>query len=448
MRRLIFCLGLLAVGLSADEDLPPVPTVSVRTAVVRTAVVPLPEVPLVAVVVPEVTLNRVEIPAAVLADCGITTPASADEPLPLIADCGIATPASNDAPVPLIADCGVATPKSTPPSQSVISDGGRPAAVGLVAVPGHQGNMTAMAEFRKKVSAFRDRRTVVHDLSAVPGSAVYAAWTEIYAGHRDFTAEYVPLPEKLRMIAEVRVPVDRKIFQDNLAYYAARGYNAVLITFDGSENPGMLSAAARQCRQAGLAPWFAFGGREDLRQSVFIAPATLQRLIGELAPLCDGMLLGWRRTSLHLFIPDRAFTDFVLKSARESNPRLCIVGESYLGMTGESGGRFQVTTSIPANASGCLIANIGYEAITPKVLDTVFRGVTVPKIVLVLGQRPYYRTVQANSLSFEENLLIKENIEKRFLSAGAAGTVTLHGDGSDGLRHPAITDNLARGGRE
>ena len=249
------------------------------------------------------------------------------------------------------------------------------------------------------------------------------------------------------MIAEVRLPVTREVLRDNLAFYAGRGYNAVLLTFDGSENPGELSALARECRAAGLAPWFAFGGREDLKLGVLIAPATLTRLIGELAPLCDGMLLGWRRTSLHLFLPDRAFQDYVIKAAREGNQKICIVGESYLGRSAESDGRFAVTTSVPDNASGCLIVNAGYAMVRPDVLDTFWGRVKVPKLVLIIGDRPYYRTRFPNGLSFEANLKIKETIEGRFRSAGAAGTVTLHGDGSDGIYNRLYTDNLAQTGR-
>lgn len=407
MRKLllIFCLAVFA--LCADDDLPPV-----ATAAVRVAAVPLVEVPLPEIVVPGVALTRVVMPAA------------------------------------LLADCGIATPKSDLSDTSDQSDKGRTSMVALAAVPGVAGNLAAAKAFREAAAVFRDRRSVTADPAAVAGSPVYQAWAKIYADHQDYTPACVPLPNGLRMIAEVRLPVKQELLRDNLSFYAKRGYNAVLLTFDGSENPGELSALARECRAAGLAPWFAFGGREDLKQTVFIAPATLRRIIGELAPLCDGMLLGWRRTSLHLFLPDRAFQDYVIKAAREGNSKICLVGESYLGRSAESDGRKAVTTSLPDNASGCLLVNVGYSMVTPKVMDTVFSTVKAPKIVLVTGCWPYYRTHKANGLSFEANLKIKETIEARFRASGAAGTVTLHGDGSDGLYDPNFTDNLAQSGRK
>lgn len=406
MRKLLFTFCLTGFALFAADDLP-----SVATATVRTATVPVVTVPLAEVVVPGVALTRVEVPAAVLADCGI------------------------------------ATPKSDLSDRSDQSDKGRTASVPLATVPDLSGNLAAAKASRKRLSIFRDQRSVLADPAAVPGSPVYQAWAQIYADHRAYTPAYVPLPTGLRMIAEVRLPVTREVLRDNLAFYAKRGYTAVLLTFDGSENPGELSALARECRAAGLAPWFAFGGREDLKLGVLIAPGTLSRLIEELAPLCDGMLLGWRRTSLHLFLPDRAFTDYLIRSARAKNPHLRIVGESYLGHTAEAQERFAVTTSVPDNASGCLLVNVGYSMVSPKVMETVFGAVKAPKVVLVLGSWPYYQTVKPNGLSFEANLKIKETIETRFRAAGATGTVTLHGDGSDGIYNRNYTDNLAQTGR-
>jgi len=407
MRKLFLIFCIAGFALFADDDLPPVATAAVRIAAVPLARVPLPEI-----VIPGVALTRVEVPAA------------------------------------LLADCGIATPKSDLSDTSDQSDKGRTAKVPLAVVPNVAGNLAAAKASRKRLSIFRDQRSVLADPAAVPGSPVYQAWAQIYAEHRDYTPAYMPLPNGLRMIAEVRLPVTREVLRDNLAFYAGRGYNAVLLTFDGSENPGELSALARECRAAGLAPWFAFGGREDLKLGVLIAPATLRRIIGELAPLCDGMLLGWRRTSLHLFLPDRAFQDYVIKAAREGNPKICIVGESYLGRSAESDGRFAVTTSVPDTASGCLLVNVGYSMVTPKVMNTVFGAVKAPKIVLVTGCWPYYNTRKANGLSFDANHQIKEIIEARFRASGAAGTVTLHGDGSDGLYDPNFTDNLARSGRK
>jgi len=44
-------------------------------------------------------------------------------------------------------------------------------------------------------------------------------------------------------------------------------------------------------------------------------------------------VLGWRRTSAHLFKQDRAFSNFLIKTAKDANSDLAIVGEGYFGKT-------------------------------------------------------------------------------------------------------------------
>ena len=246
------------------------------------------------------------------------------------------------------------------------------------------------------------------------------------------------------MVAEVRWPVSEEVLASNLTWYKDKGYNAVLLTFDGSEEPYQLTQLADKITSAGMKVYFAFGGAEDLKLSVFIHPYKLRRLLAAIVPKCAGMLLHWRRTSQHLLLPDRAFIDFLIRHGREANPSLQIIGECYYGETAESNGAFVVSTSSPAGSSAILLSNVGYEFYSPaKALD-LLKGQSTPILVLVLGAKPYYATANKNDLTFDQNWAIKRSIENRFFAAGASGTVTLHGDGSNGLFATYHTDNLGQ----
>ena len=78
-------------------------------------------------------------------------------------------------------------------------------------------------------------------------------------------------------------------------------------------------------------------------------------------------------------------------------------------------------------------------------VDGLFRAVkSMPRVAVVLGDRPYYATRNNNGKSFTENLATKQRIERKFLEAGCIGTITLHGDGSDGIYDKDVSDNLSK----
>ena len=395
MRKLF--LLLVCGSLFAEEPLPPV-----AMATVKTATVPLPVIQLAEVTLPAIKLPEIKTVFIISADWS-------DRSAPVNGGLAIAT-----VPVPKVVITTAA-------------------------------DMTAVKELREtKTRLFRDQRNLIYDSTAAPGNVDFNAWLDLYKNHTPYTGAYIPLQDEVRMVAELRYPIDEKVLADNLTFYKSKGYNAVLITFDGSEEPYHLTVLADKVTAAGFKVWYAFGGAEDLKLSVFIHPHKLQRLITALAPKCAGMLLHWRRTSQHLLLQDRPFTDFLIRSAREVNPDLQIIGESYFGENAETKGKFAVATSVPANSSGVLLQNVGYSFYSPaKVFKKLFAHLKdVPKLVLVLGEKPYYATRRRNKLSFEQNWQIKRSIEERFLAAGAAGTVTLHGDGSNGLYNRNHTDNL------
>lgn len=428
MRKLFIAAMIAVTALFAEEELPPVQTVTIKTVSVTIA-----NVQLVKIVLPEIILTKTEIPEVVVADCGIPTPEN------IIDNNGIVDYVSYLA----IADCGIKTPIDINSNLQVVFKSNIP----IVHFQNTKQNMKEAAEFKKLISVFRDKRSILNDANAIPNSTIYKLWSDIYAKNKNYTPEYIAIPSKVRMIAEIHHPINQSTLTNNLTFYVNQGYNAVLITFDGTESPGELSSIAKQCRAVGLAPWFAYSGKESLSKSVLIAPAYLDRLIKDLAPHCDGMLLGWRRTSLHLFLPDREFTNYLIKKARSVNSKLCVIGESYLGHTAETLNPYTVTTNVPQNASGCLLVNVGFKNVTTNVLKTIFGKIESPKLVLVVGDRPYYKTKERNNLNFDQNLKIKREIEQRFLNAGAIGTITIHGDGSNGIYDKNVTDNIAQTGR-
>lgn len=397
MRKLF--LLLLCGSIFAEEPLPPVAMATVKTATVPLPVIRLAEVPLPEIKLPEITT------------------------------------------VSFVSDLSDLSDKSDQ-SDTSLAIGTVP--VAKVAVTTAADLAAAKAHRELKNRLFRDKRGLQYDAATGPESSDFAAWIELYKSHTPYTAAHVPLRKGLRMVAELRHPADPDVLADNLEFYKSKGYNAVLITFDGSEEPYHLTDLADKAAAAGFKVWYAFGGAEDLKLSVFVHPGKLRRLIAAIAPRAEGTLLNWRRTSQHLLLPDRPFTDFLIRSGREVNPDLQIIGESYFGENAETKGKFAVATSVPANSSGVLLQNVGYSFYNPaKVFKKLFAHLKdVPKLVLVLGEKPYYATRRRNKLSFEQNWQIKRSIEERFLAAGAAGTVTLHGDGSNGLYNRNHTDNL------
>ena len=410
MRRTLLTLLLSCSIALLGEDLPPVPTVPIKTVPVNIVKVKTVDVVIPEIKIPEVPLVEVAVSDIILADMG----------------------------VPLVS------------SENEGKYDGITANVVLPQVATLADNMTRAKAFRELLTLFKDKKTVLNDSSAYPDSAVYTEWKKIYdnADIKNYVMEYNKLEKPVRMIAEARLPVNKNTLMSNLSFYKNRGYNSVLITFNGTENIWELEELVSCCRSAGMSPWFAFGGSESIDKPVFIAPATLRRMVMAMAKICDGILLGWRRTSLHLFLPDKPFMNYIIKSAREVNKTISVVGESYLGRTSMGGGdSYTVTTNSPANASGCLIVNVGFYGINPKVLTTLFSEIKAPKLVLVVGERPYYKTEYDNKKTFEENFKIKEDVENRLISAGAYGTITLHGDGSDGMYNRLHTDNIAQTGQ-
>lgn len=296
---------------------------------------------------------------------------------------------------------------------------------------------------------FKDQRGIMYDKTVSIDNAALAGWIQIYQRNEAYSLEYVKLPPGLRMIAEIHYPIDAAVLDKNLEYYADQGYNAVLITFGygGDETLGGLMDLASYVKSKGMRAWFAYAGPESLTHSVFMEPSEYARWLSRLAAVCDGFLLGWRRTSVHLFEQDAQYIAATLKAVRAGNPAIPVLGEAYFGQTASSNEQTRhLTYNVPANASGVMIAGLGYNGVAVETcLESLLAKVRdMTRIALITGDKPYYATRNDNRLGFEENRKIKAALEARWIKAGCTGTITLHGDGSDGNYDKLHTDNLAK----
>ena len=307
----------------------------------------------------------------------------------------------------------------------------------------------ALSEDKKNL--FKDKRNLSYDKSISIDSTSFQKWIEIHKEKQNYVLEKVPLEDGIKMIAEVTVPNNPEEYNTlikNLEKYHKKGYNAVLLTFDTSENLSSLIELALLISKKEMSCWIAYSGPEDLNHSVYVDPDKLKEYIGELSEISDGIIVGWRRTALHLFMQDKPFTNFILKAAREANPSIMILGEAYLGPTYELDIEQPIKASfnIPANSSGTIVNNIGFQNVNVKsALNGVFKKVSkMKRIAVVVGSRPYHMTVNNSGYNREEQDEIKKRIEENFVKAGCSGTITLHGDGGEIVKNGVkrLTDSL------
>ncbi len=299
-------------------------------------------------------------------------------------------------------------------------------------------------------SVFQDYRRIEHDNSIFTNENV-TKWLQIYKDYKTSTIDYIPVTRPFRMISEVMVPKNNSQFDiltSNLSYYKAKGYNAVLIAFDGTENPYDLGNLVKFVRSKGFRAFFALGGTEKLQNSIFIDPAKLKNQLQALAQYSEGYITGWRSTSAHLFIQDDAYMNYIASCVREANPSCLILGELYYGNTHvyDKAHKWGFGLNNPKYSSGVVLSNFGFSAVNT---DAIVKRVAPSKVGkkrlvgLVTGQRPYYLTKYPNKLGQVRNQTIKTKLEARFISAGCIGTVTLHDDGSNGIYNNKINNNLS-----
>ncbi len=294
---------------------------------------------------------------------------------------------------------------------------------------------------------FRDQRMIRQDSSLGIDNAAANKWLEIYRQNQKYDLEFVRLPAGIKMIAEIHHPIDQNVLRKNLAFYKQQNFNAALLTFGYSgEKISDLLCTVDTVKSYGLKLFIAYAGPEKLQHSVLQDPDDLAEKLKVLSVNADGFLLGWRRTSLHLFEQDAAYINYILKQVRSWNKNIAIIGEAYYGQTASSNHKLRnLQYNVPANSSAVLVTGLGYNGVAVDlVLDKLLVKIKrQPKLALITGDRPYYATRAKNGKTFAQNLAIKKALAERWLSAGASGVIVLHGDGSDGIYEKEHTDNIA-----
>lgn len=372
----------------------------------------------VTVEVPRVAIPRVEIPRVAVP--GVVT-VRILSPLEL-EELGIPAPE-----MPSV-DATESPPVSVAPSSAETP--------GVASYTSRMPDLIALQKLQGKL--FRDQRNLIYDPAVGIDSASWTKWIKIYqsAEYKNYSPEFVELAPGLRIITEVKCPENTEQFQcmiENLEYYQSRGYNAVLVTFTTGEPLYRLADTIDYLKSCGLTVIIAYAGRENLNESLFRDPDTLAKFLRELGAKADALLLGWGRTSLHLFLPDRSWTNFLIKNARSKNSRLGVVGMAYFGETAEK--QIGVTYDVPENCSAVLIVGLGFPgASTKTTLKKLFPEIVdhPHKIGLVVGERPYFDSLHDTGKTKKQNDQIKRRIELRLLQAGCGSTMTYSGDGSDG----------------
>jgi len=298
------------------------------------------------------------------------------------------------------------------------------------------GDIPKIQALQKMLAAtMKDQRMIQYDRTLNIYNEALTAWLEIYSKPLPPPIDYIPLPRGIRMIAELRSSTHATA---NLAFYRQQGYNACLITIDGTESISKVLELVNLVRSAKMDAWIAWAGPEKLEWSIFQEPAKISLLLEAAAPFCQGYLVAWRRTSAHLVEQDAHYLEHLVHQVRTANPKICIVGESYWGETWENQPYvnqrgWQARDNAPRNPSGILIAGIATQgyAIEAMLRGAFAKWAATPRLGLVLGEKAYYASSKDTGRNFKTNLRIKQQVEKRFRRAGCIGTVTIHGDASD-----------------
>ncbi len=311
------------------------------------------------------------------------------------------------------------------------------------------GDIPKIQQLQRVLAAtMKDQRMLQYDRTLSIYNDALTAWLEIYSKPLPPPIAYIPLPRGIRMIAELRSSDHAAA---NLAFYRQQGYNSCLITIDGTESISKVLQLVNLVRAADMAAWIAWAGPEKLEWSIYQDPAKISQLLKAAAPLCQGYMVAWRRTSAHLVAQDAPYIEYLVHQVRSANPTICVVGESYYGQTWENLPHVDrkgwvARDNVPRQQSGIMIAGIATQswAIEDMLRTTFGRWAAVPKLAMVLGDRAYYASTNNNKRDFFANLRIKQQLEKRFLRAGCTGTVTIHGDGSDRGSTLMTVDDLGK----
>ena len=296
-----------------------------------------------------------------------------------------------------------------------------------------RGNVSFLEEAEKYFRDVDNRSWQIH------GGHIDAMkdWLEIY---KAFEAQppaepvHVPLPQGVRMVSCFHLPQDDgRTLRINLRFYRNQGYNAVLFVYDDIERPDDAIALIRNVKnEFGFQVYAAYGpaGEGASAPPTFLPPERYGKFLRTIAPEIDGFLLGWGRTSVHLFTQDPAYMHFVCSALRDGNPRLPILGEMYWGENYKvrKVGAYYFGFNTFKNASADVVQNRGHLAIDkPSVVRKLREETGHEAVGVVIGSSTEWLAKGART--WKNALAAKQRIEKQFLAAGAAGTITCHADG-------------------
>jgi hypothetical protein len=178
-----------------------------------------------------------------------------------------------------------------------------------------------------------DVRNLEYDATV---KAAYASkwnsWTQIYQQYLNWQGAKINFTAgPIQAAAEYRC-TDKP---DYPALQAA-GYNAILLLFDTSDDMEQMNAFAIKAKCAGMKLLMAYSPQgEKMDVSVFPDPLALECRLTKMAGWMDLFIVGWRRTSVHMFKQDRAYTSFLIASIRKVAPNVPICGEIFVGETNE-----------------------------------------------------------------------------------------------------------------
>jgi len=232
-----------------------------------------------------------------------------------------------------------------------------------------------------------------------------------------------------RAIAEVVVPRSDSEASNQEAELAAlwqRGYRDTLVVWRGEPVP-RVARLVRRVRALGWRVLFAHGPHELPSSTPYINAEKLRRVFDACLPYCEAVLVHWRKTSgPHWSSPSR-YADVIAALARDANPRIAVIGEVYVKQPG-----YELVTAVPGCASAVLVVNASSAgARVNGVRELVRKATDAPLGVLIIGPRPYYRTLGAGRVDMTDAEIRDwcHNRENDFLAADWSFTITLAGDG-------------------